>query len=287
MRKAWIHLLCGALAMAQIPKGPVNIRIEEADFPNHNGIMLGISDDGGKASLVPADDGSGRQRWTFVPDPTGQWYSILIEGGVKNGLKYLSVNSDGGSVDLSKEDDGSGRQRWVLEPAPRSFFRIHILGGVQSNARYLTYERPRIVMDRGQNDLGLWLVVQAAAPQPPAAAPPIAPVPTNVKPVPVSPAEQSVPVRVSAADAEKLLISRPPAVPRGLAAQARLQGVVKLEFTVTADGDVKDVKILSGHPLLQGSAAESASHSKYKPYMVNGKPTEMRTTTDIMVRFTQ
>jgi TonB family protein len=111
---------------------------------------------------------------------------------------------------------------------------------------------------------------------------------TAVSSTPVgSTAVEPAAVRVSAAEAEKLLISRPQATYTMLAKQSRVQGTVKLEFTVTADGAVKDVKVLSGHPLLNGDAVNSVMQSKYRPYMVNGQPTAMRTTTEIVFRLSQ
>ncbi len=95
------------------------------------------------------------------------------------------------------------------------------------------------------------------------------------------------PVRVSAEEAEKLLISRPQPCYQMLAKASRVQGAVKLEFTVTVDGTVKDVKVLSGHPLLKDCAGGSVEKSKYRPYLVNGQQTAMRTTTEIVFRLNQ
>jgi protein TonB len=56
------------------------------------------------------------------------------------------------------------------------------------------------------------------------------------------------------------------------AKQAKVEGVVILEATVTADGTVDKVKVISGHPLLIEAATEAISHWKYEPTYLNGQP---------------
>jgi periplasmic protein TonB len=61
------------------------------------------------------------------------------------------------------------------------------------------------------------------------------------------------------------------------ARQLRIEGVVQLEATVAKDGSVKDVKVVSGHPILARAATEAVKQWKYKPYLLNGKPVEIET----------
>jgi protein TonB len=58
---------------------------------------------------------------------------------------------------------------------------------------------------------------------------------------------------------------------------SRLEGAVVLAATITADGKVKDLKVVSGHPLLARAATDAVSQWRYRPYMLNGKPTAMQT----------
>src|SRR5262249_908914 len=55
------------------------------------------------------------------------------------------------------------------------------------------------------------------------------------------------------------------------ARKAHIEGVVVLEATVTAEGGVEKVKVISGPPLLVGAAVEAVSHWKYEPTYLNGQ----------------
>jgi len=55
------------------------------------------------------------------------------------------------------------------------------------------------------------------------------------------------------------------------AKQAHVEGVVMVEATVTAEGTVDKVKVISGPPLLKDAAAEAVSHWKYEPTYLNGQ----------------
>jgi TonB family protein len=50
-----------------------------------------------------------------------------------------------------------------------------------------------------------------------------------------------------------------------LAKQMHLSGTVKLEATVTSSGKVADVKVMGGHPVLSGAAADAARKWQYEP----------------------
>ena len=49
------------------------------------------------------------------------------------------------------------------------------------------------------------------------------------------------------------------------------QGVVILEATVTAEGAVDKVKVISGPPMLTAAAVEALTHWKYEPTYLNGQ----------------
>ena len=72
----------------------------------------------------------------------------------------------------------------------------------------------------------------------------------------------------------------PPAYPP-LAKAAGVQGVVKFEVTIGTDGSVKDLKLLSGPPLLVNAAMQSVSQTIYKPTLLNGAPVSVITTVDV------
>ena len=131
-----------------------------------------------------------------------------------------------------------------------------------------------------------------------------APSATNSAPSPQSaPAEVEAPKLVASAQNPANisgLVSAPPNIPRlghpvseGVAQGAiihkvqpvypiealpfRLEGDVVLAATITEDGKVKDLKIIKGHPLLARAATDAVSQWRYRPYMLNGKPTAMQT----------
>src|SRR5215467_842887 len=69
-----------------------------------------------------------------------------------------------------------------------------------------------------------------------------------------------------------------------LARQARIQGTVVLRIIINKSGDVQDVKLFSGHPMLATAAVEAVRQWKYQPYMVDGQTVDVET--DIQVNFT-
>ena len=69
-----------------------------------------------------------------------------------------------------------------------------------------------------------------------------------------------------------------------LARQARIQGTVVLQAVIGKDGNIQNLKVVSGHPMLAPAALEAVKQWKYKPYYLNGEPVEVDTT--INVNFT-
>jgi protein TonB len=57
-----------------------------------------------------------------------------------------------------------------------------------------------------------------------------------------------------------------------IAKQARVQGIVILECTISPQGRVTDVKILRGIPLLDAAAVEAVKQWVYSPTLLNGVP---------------
>jgi protein TonB len=91
-------------------------------------------------------------------------------------------------------------------------------------------------------------------------------------------------VRVSSGVAQGLLIHQvKPAYP-SLAVQARVQGTVVLQAIIAKDGTVRDLHVLSGHPLLVQAALDAVQLWRYKPYLLNDQPVEVDT--QINVNFT-
>ena len=91
-------------------------------------------------------------------------------------------------------------------------------------------------------------------------------------------------VRVSQGVIKGLLIYRvEPAYPP-LAKQARIQGVVVMTALIDKGGNVQNLQVVSGHPLLAPAAIEAVKQWRYKPFLLNGQPVEVETTVTVNFR---
>ena len=80
--------------------------------------------------------------------------------------------------------------------------------------------------------------------------------------------------------AGKLIYDPAPKYPP-LARKAGIQGEVRLEAIIAKDGTVKDLKVLSGRPLLVKAALDAVRHWRYKPTHLKGVPVEVATTINV------
>ena len=92
------------------------------------------------------------------------------------------------------------------------------------------------------------------------------------------------PQRIGGDVAQANLISSAEAGISRVGQAARVQGVVLLQATISKEGTIEDLKVISGHPLLNEAAIEAVRQWRYKPQMLNGQPIEVITT--ITVNFT-
>lgn len=67
---------------------------------------------------------------------------------------------------------------------------------------------------------------------------------------------------------------------------AYVTGTVKLEAMIDVNGSVRDVKLLSGHPMLTAAAIEAVSQWKYRPTRLNGQEVEVITLIDVNFNLT-
>lgn len=91
-------------------------------------------------------------------------------------------------------------------------------------------------------------------------------------------------VRISQGVTKGLCLHRvdPPYPP--LAKVARVQGDVVLQAVIDASGNIQNLQVLSGHPMLVPSALEAVRQWRYKPYLLNGSPVEVETTITVLFR---
>jgi len=83
--------------------------------------------------------------------------------------------------------------------------------------------------------------------------------------------------------ADYLVITKkvPPVYPDD-AKKAHVTGKVVLAATIGADGAVEQLRVVSGPSPLQTSALDAVRQWVYKPYLLNGKPIEVKTTITVV-----
>ncbi len=86
-------------------------------------------------------------------------------------------------------------------------------------------------------------------------------------------------VRVSQGVSQALLVKRVEPVYPEAARQSHLEGTVVLDTKIDVDGNVEDVTVISGPPLLVPAAVDAVKQWKYKPYTLDGKPAKIETPT--------
>ena len=91
------------------------------------------------------------------------------------------------------------------------------------------------------------------------------------------------PIRVPGGEQAAKLISKVEPKYPPLAKMARIQGSVQLEVVISRGGAIKDLKVISGHPLLVKAALDAVQRWRYQPTLVHGEPGEV--ITDIQVFF--
>lgn len=81
-------------------------------------------------------------------------------------------------------------------------------------------------------------------------------------------------------DAPQLISHRDPIFPP-VARQAGISGSVELQFTITPEGKVRDVSVVSGNSLLARAAIDAVQSWRYTPARLGGTPVEAQSNTII------
>ena len=68
-----------------------------------------------------------------------------------------------------------------------------------------------------------------------------------------------------------------------LANAAQIAGFVRASIEVDEMGNVRNVRLISGHPMLAPAALQAIRKWKYKPFQVNGKPSLVRTEVQVSI----
>jgi periplasmic protein TonB len=104
----------------------------------------------------------------------------------------------------------------------------------------------------------------------------VAAVPILAKPLPTPQR-----VHVSQGVTKGLLIHRVEPTYPPLAEQAHIQGAVVLTAIIDKAGNVQQLQVVSGHPLLAPAAVAAVIQWRYKPFLLNGRPVEVETTVTV------
>jgi periplasmic protein TonB len=89
-------------------------------------------------------------------------------------------------------------------------------------------------------------------------------------------------VRISQGVTKGLLIHRAEPSYPPLARAARVQGDVVLTAVISVNGEIENLQLVSGHPMLVPAAISAVKQWRYKPYLLNGQPVEVETTITVI-----
>jgi periplasmic protein TonB len=91
------------------------------------------------------------------------------------------------------------------------------------------------------------------------------------------------PVRVGTIQEAKLIHKVEPAYPK-IALAAHVSGTVIMELVIDEEGNVTNVKVLKGHPLLDDATVQAVKQWKYLPTIQNGEPIPVLGTVTVFFR---
>ena len=100
----------------------------------------------------------------------------------------------------------------------------------------------------------------------------------------VTRAPEQRPIRVSSAVIEGLAIQKTVPVYPPIARATRTQGSVVLQATISQNGTIENLRVVSGSPMLQQAAIAAVSTWRYRPYMLNGVPIAVETTINVIFK---
>jgi len=89
-------------------------------------------------------------------------------------------------------------------------------------------------------------------------------------------------IRISGGVTKGLLIQRIEPTYPTLARSARVQGEVVLSAVISTSGQIENLQLVSGHPMLVPAAIAAVRQWRYKPYLLNGQPVEVETTITVI-----
>ena len=95
------------------------------------------------------------------------------------------------------------------------------------------------------------------------------------------PKKPAGPVRISGGVMQGQILNKVNPTYPAIARSARLSGTVVLSAQISKSGAIENLSVISGPAMLQGAAIDAVKQWKYKPYLLNGEPTEVNTTVTV------
>ena len=100
-------------------------------------------------------------------------------------------------------------------------------------------------------------------------------------------AKPSSPLKISDGVTKGMLLAPiHPIYPR-IAVISHIEGTVVVTATIDKQGRITGLQVLSGNPMLTSAAIDAIKDARYKPYLLNGEPTDIITTISVNFRFGQ
>ena len=69
-----------------------------------------------------------------------------------------------------------------------------------------------------------------------------------------------------------------------IAKAVHVEGTVVIDAIISRTGGIESAHVLSGPPMLQRAALDAVRQARYRPFLLNGQPTEVQTTITINFR---
>ncbi len=100
--------------------------------------------------------------------------------------------------------------------------------------------------------------------------------PPTVRPAP------NQPITISRGVSEGLRLYTPSPIYPPIARSAHVSGTVVLAATISTQGRIENLRVVSGNPMLTTAAIGAVKTWRYRPYQLNGQPVEVETTINIV-----
>ena len=99
--------------------------------------------------------------------------------------------------------------------------------------------------------------------------------------VPVVVAQAAKSMKVSSGVMEGMIVWKALPVYPPIARATRTQGTVVLQATISKNGTIENLRVVSGPDLLRQAALDAVATWRYRPYLLNGQPVDVETTVNV------